>query len=115
MKNKVCQLLLLSIFVVLYTSGCKDSPTENIYNIYVSDSLSNPDIDPRVIFTNPADGSTGPYGNTDPTRYEPYPQITIQFNKLINITNFGNNPFSLKSGNNEYSLILNSGYRDIFP
>lgn len=114
MKIKAHLLFLLSIFVVLYSAGCKDSPTENIYNIYSADSLSDPNIDPRVVFTNPSDGSSGPYGNTDPTQYQPYPQLTIQFNKLINLTNYGYNSISLKTDDADYQLSLNTNYGDIF-
>lgn len=114
MGSRIYRIVLAAAIVFFYINGCKDSPTENIYNIITADSLSNPDVNPRVIFTNPADGSTGPYGSTDPTQYQPYPQITIQFNKLINLTNFGLNPVSLSSEDTEYPLTLIQGYSDIF-
>jgi hypothetical protein len=114
MRNKF-YLLVLSVFIILlYAGGCKDSPTANYYNTYIVDSLNNPNVNPRVIFTNPADGSTGPYGSTDPTHWPPFPQITIQFNKLINYGNYGGNPVTLKTEDADYPLYSIFGYDDIF-
>jgi len=114
MRNRIYRLVLLALIILLYAGGCKESPTANYYNINVVDSLSNPDVMPRVIFTNPADGTSGPYGSTDPTLDPPYPQITIQFNKLINISHFGGNSISLKTEDADYPLYLIQGYDDLF-
>lgn len=114
MKSRIYQLVLLATIFLLYLTGCKESPTQNYYNINILDSLSNPDVDPRVTFTNPADGSYGPYGSTDPTQYVYYPQITIQFNKLINLGNHGWNCISLRNEDGECPLTLISDYLDPF-
>jgi hypothetical protein len=100
------------IFIILY--GCKESPTENTYYVTAIDSLSNPSTMPRVIFTNPANGAIGPFGNTDPTLYSSNPQITIQFNKLINIKNIAGNAITLKADSSYNYLRLSDGYNDIF-
>lgn len=114
MRIQIYQLVLIASVVFLYISGCKESPTQNYYNINIVDSLSNPDVNPRVIFTNPADGSSGPYGNTDPTLYSRYPLITIQFNKLINIQNYGVNSISLRTEDGDCPISLSTDYNNYF-
>ena len=96
-------LCLVGIFV-----GCKDTPAGPVTNNYYYniDSLSNPNIMPKVIFTNPANGAVGPFISYDLYNSPRSPQITIQFNKLINILNLSSNSIRLSTNNVSYSLTL---------
>ena len=114
MSNKSHLFILLFVIIILLPYGCKDSLTENTYYVTGVDSLSNPNTMPKVIFTNPANGAIGPFGNTDPTIYSSTPQITIQFNKLINIKSIYANSITLNSDSNFYYLRLSDGYTNLF-
>ena len=114
MGNKFFLFVPLFAITLIYLIGCKDSPTENIYYVNSTDSFSNPNTMPRVVFTNPTNGAIGPFGDTDPTQYHNNPQITIQFNKLINIKNIAVGSISLRADSTYYYLSLSDGYTDIF-
>ena len=114
MRKRIYCSVLLSAVLLFFISGCDQSPIENNYYYTGVDSLSDPNTLPRVVFTNPADGSYGPFGNTDPTQYPEPQQITIQFNKLLNIKNIGPNSIILKTDDAYHSLSLIDGYSNIF-
>lgn len=114
MRNRIYWLVLPSVMLFFYLSGCDQAPIENNYYYTDTDSLSNPNTIPRVIFTNPADGSYGPFGNIDPTKYSGYQQITIQFNKLLNINNIKSNSITLKTDDTDHYLSLINGYSGAF-
>lgn len=105
-------LIVLIIFMVL--CSCEKSPTENYYinNYYLSDSLTNPNVQPAVIFTNPKDGDIGPFKDYD--RYEnlPNPKFTIQFNKLINIPDLPSDAILLKVGETVIPIDLYNFHED---
>ncbi|HEV8539506.1 MAG TPA: Ig-like domain-containing protein [Bacteroidota bacterium] len=93
--------------LIVALNGCKETPAEitNIY--YLSDSLANPNVMPRVIFTNPADGAVGPFEDYLPYySYGPIPRITIQFNKLINVLAIKPGMITLESSNGFNGLQL---------
>lgn len=114
MKKRIYWLVLLSAVLLFFISGCDESPIENNYYYTGVDSLSDPNTIPRVVFTNPANGSYGPFGNIDPTQYSGPQQITIQFNKLLNIKNIGPNSIILRTDDADYPLSLIDGYGTIF-
>lgn len=99
MRSHVFLIVLISSIFLFLANGCDDSPiTNNYYNN--ADSLNNPNILPKVIFTNPANGSVGPFYDLDPTQYyNSYRPLLIQFNKNIDRYNFGNNSITLKTEN----------------
>jgi Bacterial Ig-like domain len=115
MRSKPFFSALIILILLILLSYCDEAPTENIYNtFYSSDSLSNPGISPKVIFTNPANGTTGPFSGIDPTQNYQNPQITVQLNKLINIDRMLSNSIMLKTEESEHYLDLVGGYSDIF-
>lgn len=114
MKKRIYWLVLISAVLLFFISGCDESPIENNYYYTDVDSLSDPNTIPRVVFTNPANGSYGPFGNIDPTLYSGPQQITIQFNKLLNIKNIGPNSIILRTDDVDYPLSLIDGYGTIF-
>ncbi len=101
----VLLLIQLSIFV-----GCKDTPNSPVTNnyYYSADSLSDPNVKPKVIFTNPANGAVGPFINDDVSNSLSNPQIVIQFNKLMDVFNLNttNGSIRLTSNNISYPLSL---------
>jgi hypothetical protein len=100
----IIYLFLLSLLIIF--TGCKDSATNPVTNnyYYEGDSLSDPHVMPKVIFTNPANGAVGPFINYDLYNTPQGPQITIQFNKLINIINFNSNSIRLSTQDASYYL-----------
>jgi hypothetical protein len=100
---------LTCLFLIIILS-CENSPNNPVINNYYStDSLSNPNVKPRVIFTNPSNGAIGPFIDYNINNNPSNPQITIQFNKLINVMNFHdlNNKFIvLKTKSKNYPLYL---------
>ena len=58
MRKRIYWLALLSVVVLFFINGCDQSPIENNYYYTGVDSLSDPNTLPRVVFTNPANGST---------------------------------------------------------
>jgi Bacterial Ig-like domain len=104
MKNLIGVLFVMLISLLF---GCKDAPVTNIY--YSStDSLSDPNIKPKVIFTNPANGAVGPFNNDDVYNSLSTPQIVIQFNKLMDDYNLGGGSGSVRltSDKSSYPLYL---------
>lgn len=90
-------LIFLSIStLIIFLTGCKGTPTETVTNnYYTGDSLSNPSVLPKIIFTDPANGAVGPF-NSYLYGYSPTsPLITIQFNKLYNVQNLRSNSIRL--------------------
>ena len=114
MRSTINWLVLLSAVLLFFISGCDQSPIENNYYYTGVDSLSDPNTMPRVVFTNPANGSYGPFGNIDPTQYSGPQQITIQFNKLLNIKNIAPTSIILRTDDADYPLSLIDGYGTIF-
>lgn len=114
MRKRIYCLVSLSVLLLFIISGCDQSPIENNYYYTGVDSLSDPNTLPRVVFTNPANGSHGPFGNTDPTQYSETQQITIQFNKLLNTKNIGPNSIILKTDDAYHPLRLIDGYSNMF-
>ncbi len=100
-------LFFFMIGIVFFAAGCSDSPTEvNNYYYLSADSLSNPNIKPKVIFTSPANGAVGPFENLDPTNSLEQPKITIQFNKLVNIYDVSSDDIFLQYGEHRVPLLL---------
>ena len=114
MRSKKNWLVLLSVALSFFMSGCDQTPIENNYYYTGVDALSDPNTMPRVVFTNPENGSYGPFGNLDPTQYSEPQQITIQFNKLLNIKNLSPNAIILRTDVADYPLRLVEGYGTIF-
>ena len=106
MRSKNNWLVLLAVALSFFISGCDQSPIENNYYYTGVDALSDPNTIPRVVFTNPENGSYGPFGNLDPTQYSEPQQITIQFNKLLNIKNLSLNAIILRTDDADYPLRL---------
>ena len=104
MKNLMC---VLFVTLILLLFGCKDGPVTN--NYYSStDSLSDPGIKPKVIFTNPANGAVGPFNSDDVYGSLSTPQIVIQFNKLMDDYNIGGGSGSIRltTDKSSYPLYL---------
>jgi hypothetical protein len=118
--NKHNAVIYILFAIVCMTNSCKENPADIINNNYYisNDSLNNPTVLPRVLFTNPANGAIGPFTIVDPTQYQDLPRITIQLSKLINVLDLKTNTVSLKSGDQSYSIYLfdyysgGSGYKD---
>lgn len=90
-------------------SGCKETPNGPVTNnYYFTDSLSNPNVQPRVVFTKPSNGAVGPFDLTDPYYDQTAPQITIQFNKYLNLSH--GNPIIMKTDDTSYSLYPDNNY-----
>lgn len=98
-------LYILLLTPILIAFGCKEAPngpvTNNYY--YSSDSLSDPNIKPKVIFTNPANGAVGPFITDDSNTYPNSAQIIIQFNKLMNVY-YNDNSIRLTVNNTSHNL-----------
>jgi len=104
---KTAHILLITFIVVLYFFGCSEKPTEVSNYYYLStDSLSNPNIKPQVIFTHPTNGAVGPFDNLDIFEYPAYPRIMVQFNKLIDIYEVGQNDIYLQGDDQNIDLEL---------
>ncbi len=100
MKNVSIQCAVLIFFVSFY--GCDQVPSESVTNNYytvIGDSLRDPSVMPKIVFTNPVNGSTGPFNNPDPTQSSKSSRITIQLNKLINILDLNSSTVTLRSNN----------------
>jgi Bacterial Ig-like domain len=110
MKILICSMPLMLLITIF---GCKETPVTNNYYYYSTDSLSDPNIKPKVIFTNPANGAVGPFINDDANTYPNSPQIIIQFNKLMNVLNVNgsNSSIRLTTTNASYPLtLINDNY-----
>ncbi len=70
------------ISAVLFTAGCKDSLKTTVVSGGDGD-LSNPSIQPQVVFTLPSSGSTGPFKVFNLGDGVALPSFVIQFNKLM--------------------------------
>jgi len=100
-------MCVLFVTLILLLFGCKDGPVTN--NYYSStDSLSDPGIKPKVIFTNPANGAVGPFNSDDVYGSLSTPQIVIQFNKLMDDYNIGGGSGSIRltTDKSSYPLYL---------
>ncbi len=90
--------------------GCKESPNSPVTNnyYYYTDSLSDPAVKPKVIFTNPANGAVGPFSNDAiyNANIQAGPQIVIQFNKLMNVFNLSSTNVRLTANNVAYPISL---------
>ncbi len=75
-------VLIVLITASLFLIGCKE---ETI--IYGSDDLSNPAVQPRVVFTSPANNSAGPYANLHNSA-EYHAHFIVRFNKLMRKSSF---------------------------
>jgi len=99
--------------IIITFLGCKnppDSPVTNNY-YYSTDSLTDPTIKPKVIFTNPANGAVGPFVGDELYTSHIYPQIFIQFNKFMDVVNFNSNSIRLTTKEGALPLsLLNFGY-----
>ena len=104
-------LFFLPVIMIFFFVSCKENPNDTVINNYfLPDSLTNPNVQPRVVFTNPANNEVGPFDNYNFTSdyYSPrvFPQITIQFNKLINVSNLNNKSVSMSTEDTTYILGL---------
>lgn len=106
MKFKNLFLLPLILIIIASFSSCEDKITENNYYYPVEDSLDNPNVDLRIIHTFPENGSIGPLVGAQ--------QITIQFNKLINIKTFDPQSIYLTDGDEYISINLLNNTSIIF-
>ena len=91
-------LFAISAFVLLSSSGCEKSSTESptyITNYVSEDSLTNPNVLPRVIFTNPANGAVGPFDDPDVYQNSITSNFVIEFNKLINLRKLDRNAIKM--------------------
>jgi hypothetical protein len=91
-------------------SGCGDE-TNHITNYIVDNSLSDPNVQPKIVFTKPANGAVGPFANYDRYDNQPNPKFTIQLNKLINILEIGPDAITLTTDDFVYPIDL-YGYSD---
>jgi len=108
MKYLLCSITLFTIIII---GGCKDTPTGPVTNnYYATDQSSDPNVKPTVVFTNPSNGAIGPFTNYDLYNTPSSPQITIQFNKFINILNLNSNSIRLRTADTSYSLTLSDYY-----
>jgi hypothetical protein len=105
-------LLFFQFLIILFLIGCRETPTDTINNTYyvIDDSLSNPDVMPEVVFTNPADGAVGPFNTYENDGYPDNPLVTIQFNKLINVLNLPSTTITLKFDDTYIPLSLSDYY-----
>jgi hypothetical protein len=90
-------LLVLSFFLI---QGCKKEDPVPITPDTNSGSLSDPSIQPRVIFSSPAPNSTGPYRLYDPGDGFNFPHIVVRFNKLINLAALSDTSFVVEGFDN---------------
>jgi len=99
-------VLVKCVVLILFLVGCEDKITNNYYtnNYFYGDSLYDPTIELEVLFTNPADSSRGPYYYY----YEgiPYPYITIQFSKLLNIEKLNRKSVTLTVDDSDIRISL---------
>ncbi len=80
-------LILLSLLsiIILFLSGCtKEGPA----GPPGSDNLTNPTIDPVVLFTHPGNNSVGPFNLFDKHHNYNLPHFAVRFNKLMNKQSF---------------------------
>jgi hypothetical protein len=72
---------IISITALLFTNGCKDETIT-----YSADDLTNPAVQPRVMFTLPENNSTGPFELFNNNDYYSKPHFIIRFNKLMDLS-----------------------------
>ena len=72
----------MSVIAIFFLVGCKDSLKTTVVSGGDGD-LSNPSIQPQVVFTLPSSGSTGPFKVFNPGDGVALPSFVIQFNKLM--------------------------------
>jgi hypothetical protein len=92
MKSKFNALKVVAplfVLLVLFFQGCQEDGATTV----VSTNLSDPNVQPAVIFTNPPNGGQGPFNNVY-NGYDGYGSyhFFVQFNKLMdgNTINYSN-------------------------
>ncbi len=89
--------------LLLFFASCKQQPNDPAAIIVTGDSLTNPNVQPKVIATTPGANGSGPYegmydrSNTYYNGYYPKPHLMIQFNKLIDLASIGSSSVTVRS------------------
>jgi len=82
---------------LMFLFSCKEKITDSGDGVVtMRDELTDPSVDPKVLWTFPADNSTGPFTafNSTSTHY-----FTVQFNKLMNLNSFTSGTVRIKGFN----------------
>ena len=75
-------VLTMFVTAALFLAGCKDDAV-----VYGPDDLTNPAVQPAIIFTSPTAGSVGPYKNLyNSAEYQAH--FILRFNKLMRKASF---------------------------
>lgn len=79
-------IFFLPVIMIFFFVSCKENPNDTVINnYYLPDSLTNPNVQPRVVFTNPANNAVGPFVNYN--RTSDFYNITANPQKRFNLTN----------------------------
>ena len=83
--NRNCFFAAFCIFITcfLILSGCKDETT---VTTAPPDELTNPAVQPKLLFSLPGDNSTGPFELFNKPENYNSPHAVLRFNKLMNLT-----------------------------
>lgn len=99
-------LFSIVILIIMMLGGCEEK--NYITNYFVENSLTDPEVQPRIVFTRPSDGAIGPFSDYDPYENRPYPRFTIQLNKLVDVSEMRSDAVTLKVDGLTLPIILSS-------
>ena len=96
--------VIITVVLAIFSFSCKEKITDSGDSVLtMRDELTDPNIDPKVVWTFPADKSTGPYTayNNTSTQY-----FKVQFNKLMNLNTFTTSSVRIKGFSTSVDLYI---------
>lgn len=101
---------VVALAVTLLIGGCKETIVQTI--ILGPNDLTNPAIQPRVIFTLPGNNAIGPLDLFSSGDNYNYPHFALRFNKLMNVLSFDPKAITVEGFDRPVRVDL---YREFFP
>src|SRR6266852_1654898 len=115
MKNhRVILPILLGVFLSVplsFFEGCKENTIQTV--VLGPDDLTNPAIQPRIIFTLPASNTTGPFELYSAGENSGLPHFVVRFNKLMSLPSFDPKLIRVEGFDRPVRVILHPHYYPI--